>query len=333
MVGRMRVVAGTILVMCALGAQDVRSQQADGPSDALESDWVALQARLQHRDQAFQSAYLPYTVDSIVSPPSYKAPLESLPSGPAASSALETGWWVMDGDRFAFQREYSRDGEVRQVHLTWDTKRASILHVQPALLDQPEEASRRFQFPSLLTIHEHPVQPAKHEVAYFPDQFGLVFNGERWTEWLKATTDVKVLGREDVDGVDCLVVVLDVVGPGNEDDGEYILPSIVWFDDKHTLLARKRVAYLHDPEGAPNKPRLGPSRVLGERRFRPYASWTLVDARQINGAWIPTAGEYRGATMHGDWKVSVRVGDDATFNGGFPADCFEIDPPAGTRRS
>lgn len=314
-------VALTALVLSApIGAQSV-----PGSDPSSVADWESLQELLALRDAAFESVWMPYSAEVLG-----EGPAGGIGQGAQdPQPATETGWWRMEGRRFAFRREVWSDGVPQQVQLTWDGVRCSVLSVLPRLMERPEDDPD--VFPSLLEIHPHPAQPALVDVPYLPAQFGLTFNAERWSDWSKATADVQVLGREDVDGVDCLLVLVDLMGPGHGDDGEYVQPWLLWFDDRETLLARRKVSFVHDPDEGVELPRIGPSRTFGGRLFRPIAMWALATTQRINGAWLPLSGEYRRATATGVQRVAVRVEEGARWNGPAPVDVFTLEPPPGTQ--
>lgn len=313
-----------VVAVASVPAQVDPAPSASSAGSSQEQEWVRLRVLLEARDAAIASAYLPYSVvESIAGPESTDEPA----AGAASHEAIETGWWALDHQRFAFLRKYEQDGEAEQVHFTWDGSRCAILSVRPALIEKPERDPGAF--PALMEVHAHPAQPAKLAARHLPAEFGLTFAGSRWTDWSKAMADFRVLGRENVDGVDCLVVQFDLVGPGQEDDDEYLVPWVVWFDDRETLLARRRVNFTPDRD-EPDQPRIGPSRMFGGKSFRPYSMWTLTEARQVNGFWIPAAGEYRRATRLGEQRLNSRIGEGATINDGLPDECFKLEPPPGT---
>lgn len=75
-----------------------------------------------------------------------------------------------------------------------------------------------------------------------PGNAGLFYVNTKWSDYLPRFSDVRIIGREDVCGIDCLVVLADMERSG--DDGRYSHPWMLRIDDGRTLLVLKSEAFL-----------------------------------------------------------------------------------------
>ncbi|MCB9898895.1 MAG: hypothetical protein H6825_12900 [Planctomycetes bacterium] len=319
---------GSLIAIVLWGAS-ASAQEVPGEPRSPEQDWARLEGLLRARDEALVSVYLPYTAWEVnLDASAVSDESESTASAASDEKAFDAGWWAMDGDRFAFSRTFSSTRRV-DVHFTWDGARCKILTVQPALLKKPEDGV----YASLMEVYPRWTRREWQDALHLPGEFGFAFSGQRWSQWNEYMVDFQVVGREVVDGVDCLVVQFDFGSAGEVDDGRYSVPWMVWFDDHDTLLARRRMQYVPYRESLARgeRPHLGPPRQFGQELFYPSCLWSLTETREINGTWVQAAGTYTSATMDGERQVRIHVGEGATINTDIPARCFEFDPPPGTQ--
>jgi hypothetical protein len=184
--------------------------------------WEELLGRLSARDQAQQALYIPFSAVS-----------SDVDASPAQ------GWWATREGSIAFKISFVHsDGKAVTQHGIWDEYSFSSLTELPDY----EEGGEWLLHKSMLVMKAHPT--SFEHAMHYPPEFGLLSGRKTWSQKIEYLADLRILGREQIDGVDCLKVLYDNVGPDSTDDGSYIAPWVVWFDDKRSLLAMKRTYYV-----------------------------------------------------------------------------------------
>jgi hypothetical protein len=298
------------------------------PASTAEQDWQRVQPLLAARDEALQSVWMPWVARTGF-------------EGPGWPSERETGWWALDGERFAFARNYREDRvegvSLRgQVHYTWDSERCRVSSVLPELLDDRERAEDLYLWPAVLREYDHWAQRELLNTTHLPGEFGLMTRSQRLASWVDILGGSRALGREDVDGVDCLLLQVDRTGPGERDpeNGLFSLPSLMWLDDRGSLLVRQRFDYAPYRPEAPHLrelPPLGMDREFEGYSYRLQDTWTLTSVRELGQLSVPTGGILRRSIRRdGIERIEVRVSDEATCNEPVPEPCFDVELPPGT---
>lgn len=136
-----------------------------------------------------------------------------------------------------------------------------------------------------------------------PIHFGLGFMYAPWSEVLRLSSDVHALGRETVQGRDCLRVALSYGGAL----GGSSVPMDLWIDDRQSLLVMR--VTLSDPEHTARRSGDYSNAALEELRFERYGSqlvpkttWEVCELEQSGEFWLPAVGRIY---SHGDLLPDV----------------------------
>lgn len=197
----------------------------------------------------------------------------------------QVGFWIASDQIQVLQAVTQRDGSQVWLRGIWDGVRCTVASGSGPAPHMTEQIASTDGQLSVKIADSRTIAPFNYN--YTPSRFGIGTASWNWSKLLPRMSDIAIVGREELFGIDCLVVRFDM-DLAHPNDGQYQALRVVYFDDGEELLARRVISFLRDSD-EPDDPSREPSArrrhsiEIGETRWVAFEHWDVESTQVTSG--------------------------------------------------